>query len=115
MSRSHSPRFLCPLLSPGSPQALVGLLQLCMDVLQLLLQCPVVLLQLSVLSAGSSLCAAQTAALCFQLQGGSRVTSHSRAGEGFSPGHWVGNSVYVHPGKEGPLGRRQRASDGGAT
>lgn len=114
MSRSHSPRFLCPLLSHGSPQALVGLLQLCMDELQLLLQRPVVLLQLSVLSAGSSLCAAETAALCFQLQGDSRITSCSKTGAGFSPGYWMGNSVYVLPGKEGPWGWRQRVSDGGA-
>lgn len=114
MSRSHSPRFLCPLLSHGSPQALVALLQLCVDVLQLLLQRPLVLLQLSVLSTGSSLCAAETAALCFQLQGDSRITSCSKAGAGFSPGYWVGNSVFAPPGKGSPWGWRQSVSDGGA-
>lgn len=60
--------------SPHCPQVALGLLQLLVQVLQVMLQCPVALLQLLVFRAGDLLGAVEAAAAPLQLWDGNQDT-----------------------------------------
>lgn len=76
-SPSCSPGLPCVLpnhCSPHCPQAALGVLQLLVQELQVLLQCPVALLQRPVFRAGDLLGALQAAAAPLQLWDGNQDT-----------------------------------------